>query len=238
MRERNKRIFGVSAVILLLLFTGSVRTGAEVIRPDGRQASSVWAAELAGEADQILIAAVREGTAAEVSLHEKDPEGNWYVVMETQGVIGRNGLGKTREGDALTPVGSFHFTCAFGIADDPGCAIPYHKVTDADYWSGDQREGYAYNQMVSIGEYPGLDTSVSEHLIACWPAYKYALNISWNEKGVPGAGSAIFLHCQPPGMTATDGCVAIPEADMLTVMQHVREDCRVVIGEKDTLSNH
>lgn len=235
LRERNKRLRCAAAIFLLLvLFAQPVRTEAEVIRPDGKRASPGWAAELAGDMPQVLIVSVREGTSAEVSMHEKDAEGNWYVIVETPGVIGRNGLGKTREGDALTPVGTFHFTCAFGIADDPGCAVPYHKVTDADYWSGDQREGYAYNQMVSIGEYPGLNTSVSEHLISCWPAYKYALNISWNEAGVPGAGSAIFLHCQPPGMTSTAGCIAIPEDAMLTVMQNVQEDCAVVIGEQYT----
>ena len=63
--------------------------------------------------------------------------------MTTPGFIGKSGLGKTKEGDGKTPVGTFHFNATFGIADDPGCKIPYTKVDDDTYWSGDQREGMA-----------------------------------------------------------------------------------------------
>lgn len=41
----------------------------------------------------------------------------------------------------------------------------YHKVTENDYWSGDVRDGYAYNQMVSIKDYPDLNTEDSEHIV-------------------------------------------------------------------------
>ncbi|MBO5514825.1 MAG: hypothetical protein J5963_01835, partial [Schwartzia sp.] len=67
-------------------------------------------------------------TTAWVSMHEKDQEGNWRVVMTTPGFIGKEGLGKTQEGDGRTPVGTFRFNAAFGIAEDPGCAIPYTRV--------------------------------------------------------------------------------------------------------------
>lgn len=64
--------------------------------------------------------------------------------------------------------------------------------------------------------------------------YQYCLNISFNEEGAPGRGSAIFLHCFGPAMPYTGGCVAIPEYIMVQVMQNVREDCVVVI---DTMEN-
>ena len=91
-------------------------------------ASPEWVAKLdaAKDAKQIFVVAAlsEDATDAWISLHEKQSDGSWHMVMTTPGFIGRNGLGKTREGDAKTPVGVFHFNRAFGIADDPGCAIP------------------------------------------------------------------------------------------------------------------
>ena len=119
-----------------------------------------WVGELeaAKDANQLFVVAGIGGTTAYVSMHEKDESGSWKEIMTTPGYIGKMGLGKTREGDAMTPVGTFRFTDAFGIADDPGCSMPYKKVDDNDYWSGDQRDGYHYNEMVSIADLPDLDT--------------------------------------------------------------------------------
>ena len=156
-----------------------------------------WAretAEAAG-AEQVLIIAAHEKTTAWVSLHEKDENGAWKMILSTPGFIGKNGLGKTREGDGMTPVGTFCFNRAFGIAPDPGCAIPYVQADDETYWSGDMRPGMRYNELVSLEELPRLNKAVSEHIVDCTYEYQYCLNISYNAEGRYGAGSAIFLHC-------------------------------------------
>ena len=54
--------------------------------------------------------------------------------------------------------------------------------------------------------------------------------VSMHEKGAPGRGSAIFLHCFGPQKPWTGGCVAVPKDVMLRVMRSVRADCVVVIG--------
>ena len=187
----------------------------------------------------VVVAAFDKGaTGAWISLHEKHSDGKWYMTMTTPGFIGKNGLGKTKEGDAMTPVGEFKFNRAFGIADDPGCAIPYVKVDDDIYWSGDPREGYHYNEMVNIKDLPGLDTESgdSEHIIDYSYNYRYCLNISYNEEGKPGLGSAIFLHCYGSSKPYTGGCVAIPEDCMKYVMQQVDENTIIVINTFDELS--
>lgn len=84
--------------------------------------------------------------------------------------------------------------------------------------------------MVDIRELPGLDTEQSEHIVDYDPHYIYALNISYNEEGIPGRGSAFFLHGFGLSKPYTGGCVAIPLDKMLYVMQKVRPDCVVVIG--------
>ena len=160
------------------------------------------------------------------------------MVMTTPGFVGKNGIGKACEGDAKTPVGVFHFNRAFGIADDPGCAIPYIKADHDTYWSGDPREGFRYNELVSLKDLPGLDVESgdSEHIIDYIYQYQYCLNISYNEEGTPNLGSAIFLHCFGPVKPFTGGCVAIPEDHMRFVMQHIDANTVVVIDTYEALS--
>lgn len=198
--------------------------------------SPEWVAELpaAAEAGQLLAVAVRGGSNAWVSLHERDGAGNWQMLMTTEGLVGRAGLGKTREGDGKTPRGTFGFDAAFGTGEDPGCAMDYVRVDETMYWSGDSREGMRYNQLVSIRDLPWLDTGNSEHLVDFGREYRYCLNIDFNKECRPNAGSAIFLHCLAEDKPYTGGCVVIPEERMLFLMQHVRPDCVVVI---DSLHN-
>ena len=164
-------------------------------------------------------------TTASISMHERDENGNWIQILSTPGYVGKNGQ---------TPIGVYHFNKAFGIADNPGCEFDYVKVTDNTYWSGDMRDGMRYNEMVDIKDYPDLDMENSEHITDYEYQYQYCLNISFNEDGTQGRGSAIFLHCLGPTKPYTGGCVALPENIMKMVMQRVNEDCVVVI---DTLDN-
>ena len=176
-----------------------------------------------------------ELTTASVSMHQRDENGNWKQILSTPGYVGRNGLvldAERAEGCGQTPVGVYHFNRAFGIADDPGCAIEYVKVDDNTWWSGDP--AYHYNEMVDIRDCPDLARDDSEHIVDYEYQYQYCLNISFNEDGTPGRGSAIFLHCLGPTKPYTGGCVALPENLMRLVMQNVHEDCVVVI---DTLEN-
>ena len=199
------------------------------------QDSPEWVTELdaAKDAKQLFVVAGYERSTAWISMHEKDADGSWKMIMSTPGFIGKEGLGKTKEGDGMTPVGTFSFNKAFGIADDPGCAIEYTKADDDTYWSGDN--DILYNQMVSIKDYPDLNTEDSEHIFDYQYEYRYCLNISYNEEGTAGKGSAIFLHCFGDRKPRTGGCVAIPEEQMYFVMRHVDPDCVVVIDSMENL---
>ena len=173
------------------------------------QASPEWVTKLdaAKNAKQLFVVAGYERSTAWISMHEKDENGNWKMLTSTPGFIGKEGLGKTKEGDGKTPVGTFRFNAAFGIADDPGCAIEYTKVDDNTYWSGDNN--IKYNQMVSIKDYPNLNTDDSEHIVV--------------------------LHCLGDRKPRTGGCVAVPEEQMYYIMQHVDPDCVIVIDSMENL---
>ena len=232
----------IAALLLTLLCSAAMAEES----PDGLHASIQhvtdspdWVAALpaAQEADQLFVVAAMsmDRTTAFISMHQKDENGVWKQILSTPGFVGKNGLcldADHAEGCGQTPVGVYHFNKAFGIAADPGCALPYIQVDDDIYWSGDP--DYHYNEMMNINDYPDLAMDDSEHIVDYEYQYQYCLNISFNEEGTPGRGSAIFLHCFGPVKPYTGGCVAMPENLMKQVMQNVREDCVVVI---DTLEN-
>jgi L,D-peptidoglycan transpeptidase YkuD (ErfK/YbiS/YcfS/YnhG family) len=169
-------------------------------------------------------------------MHEKDSSGKWQMIMSTPGFMGKNGLGKTREGDGMTPVGTFSFNKAFGNSSDPGVtAFEYVKADSNTYWSGDVREGMHYNELVSLKDYPDLDKKESERIVDYPIHYQYCLNISYNAKGEPGKGSAIFLHVFGDRKPYTGGCVAIPLDMMRFVMKNVVKNCVVIIDSLENL---
>ena len=231
MKTNMKKVFVVLYAMLALASFSVVSAAKQEASPD-------WVKNLpqAKTAKQLFVVAGVGKTTAWVSMHEKDTDGNWRILMTTPGFLGKEGLEKTKEGDAKTPIGTFHFNAAFGIAKDPGCIIPYKQVDKNIYWSGDDRPGMKYNQMVDIREMPDLNIEDSEHIIDYDPHYTYAMNISYNENGTPGLGSAIFLHCFGPYKPYTGGCVAIPVENMRFVMQNVRPDCVIVIDYLKKLS--
>ena len=189
--------------------------------------------------NQMLIVAASgmSKTTCSVSMHQRDEHGNWIQILSVDGYVGKNGMvldSERKEGCGKTPIGVYHFNKAFGIADDPGCSIPYIKVTKDLYWSSDMRDGMRYNEMVSINDYPDLDKKNSEHLIDYTKAYQYCLNISFNEECTPGRGSAIFLHCNGNNKY-TAGCVAVPKDTMVQIMKSVDPYCVVVIDTKANL---
>ena len=201
--------------------------------------SPAWVTMLpqAQDAEQLFVVAAMgmDKTTAYITMHQKDENGNWKQILSTPGFVGRNGLcfdADRAEGCGQTPIGVYHFNKAFGIAADPGCKLPYFQVDENTYWSGDPDRHY--NEMVDIRDVPDLVMDDSEHIIDYEYQYQYCLNISFNEDGTPGRGSAIFLHCFGPQKPFTGGCVALPENIMRMVMQQVSPDCVVVI---DTMEN-
>ena len=194
--------------------------------------SRVSKLDAAKNASQVIVINGIGGSDADFGFYEKK-DGKWTEVFTTYAFVGRSGILKSKqEGDGATPTGTFHFTHAFGILDDPGCtAFPYMKVTEDDWWCA--QNGPYYNQPVKASEHPEINFTGdedSEHLIDLSPAYNYGMNISWNEEGKAGLGSAIFLHCIH-FKSYTGGCIAISEPLMKIILQKVKKDCQVVIGE-------
>ena len=98
----KKLSFIVCMLMLLAALTGC---GGAAGASDGYRgidvASPDWVGKLdaAGSAEQMLIVAAfnEDATDAWISLHEKQSDGSWRMVMTTPGFIGKNGLGKRRK---------------------------------------------------------------------------------------------------------------------------------------------
>lgn len=153
----------------------------------------------------------------------------WKEAFVVDGYCGHNGMAADkREGDRRTPTGTYSFTEGFGTLENPGARLPYKQLDAYDYWVDDPASAY-YNQMVST-KLVEKDWDSAEHLMSVVPQYRYSLALNYNtQERIPGKGSAIFLHCLHDWKTWTEGCIAIPEENMKTLVQQLDGEAKIVI---------
>lgn len=212
--------------------TAPTQTAAPTQRPTATERAQSFVADLkVTQKTNQLVVVLASGSSAAVSLHEKQ-DGAWKQVFSVKGHIGKNGLGKTKEGDGKTPSGVYSFTQAFGIAGNPGTQFAYTKVNDSHYWVDDSDSAH-YNRLVSTDKVK-RDWDSAEHLIEMRTAYAYALALNYNSVCTPGKGSAIFLHCDTGRATA--GCIAIPKAQMQQLLKRLSRSARILITTERGLS--
>lgn len=183
----------------------------------------------ASETDSLILVVGQEGEKVELSYHTKGEDNLWKEEFSIAGRYGKNGAtGEKREGDKKTPLGTYRFTMAFGVKENPGSVLPYHELTATDYWVDDPDSRY-YNRLVD-SKTVKKDWKSAEHMASIVPFYHYGLALNYNSECVPGLGSAIFLHCMNGAAdTGTSGCVKIPEEYMKLLVQNVDEETRIVI---------
>lgn len=163
-----------------------------------------------------LIVVSAEGNDAEVCCFEESEQGIWSQVGDSAAAkVGKNGVSEKKiEGDKMTPAGLFELGFAFGNETPPdGIKMEFRSVTPDSYWVDDSSSQY-YNQWVEGTAHQ--DWASAEHL-ADYPAqYALAVVVRYNmDPPVPGAGSAIFLHC---GSNPTLGCIAAAHDKMAEIL--------------------
>lgn len=184
----------------------------------------------AAGADQLIVVVGTGGCFADISYYKKDEGGVWNLAWKEAGIVGRNGITwDKREGDGKTPAGTFGFTLSFGLKDDPGSVLPYHKIVKGDYWVDDSASPY-YNKLVNTSQVT-RNWSSAENMIATSPYYNYGLALDYNPQCEPGMGSAIFLHCFTASAdNGSAGCIRLPEARAMELVQSTDEKTRIVIA--------
>ena len=102
-QDMKKRVLIAAVLCMLLLAVSAAGVNAEAEEKayQGiRTESPDWIGNLeaAASADQMLVVAAFNETATDawVSLHEKQDDGTWLMLMTSPGFVGKNRLGKTK----------------------------------------------------------------------------------------------------------------------------------------------
>ena len=142
--------------------------------------------------------------------------------------IGPAGIGaKDREGDGVTPLGSFSIREIFFRPDrikNISSMLPLWKIAPDDGWC-DAPGDPNYNRLVKL-PYPAS----AEHLWREEHVYDLVAVLGYNDDPVvAGKGSAIFLHLAKPGYSATHGCVALRYEDALAAIEQLQPGDQVIV---------
>jgi len=143
--------------------------------------------------------------------------------------LGRSGVSQNKvEGDGATPVGTFALRRLFYRADrlvvPPTTILPTVAIEPHDGWC-DAPEDSKYNMHVQLPY-----AASAERLWLDERVYDLIVVLGHNDAPVvPGKGSAIFMHVATPDYAPTAGCVALTQADLLTVLKIVTRDSKITI---------
>jgi L,D-peptidoglycan transpeptidase YkuD (ErfK/YbiS/YcfS/YnhG family) len=143
--------------------------------------------------------------------------------------VGHGGIGtKMREGDNITPVGTYPLRRILYRADritKPRAHLPLRKIAYDDGWC-DAPNDAAYNRLVKRPWRASNEAMWrSDHL------YDVVVVIGFNDAPVvPGKGSAIFLHVASADYAPTAGCVALALPDLLSALPVIAPDTKIEIS--------
>lgn len=185
----------------------------------------VMASQLPGQVITVQAVAPRSVEAV-VRAWKLESDGKYGEVFgPVLAYVGAQGVGPTREGLGRTPAGVFTLTQAFGNEANNGTKLAYFRAGPDDWWD-ENPASRLYNHHVHSLVSPG---GASENLYYAGDAYAHAVVINYNTTPViKGAGSGFFLHVsihQP-----TEGCVAVPAADLNWLMRWLTPSLQPVIS--------
>jgi L,D-peptidoglycan transpeptidase YkuD (ErfK/YbiS/YcfS/YnhG family) len=183
---------------------------------------------LGGATQVIEIAANGMHTTHATARTYRRVEERWRLVHKAMPArLGRAGLSQPTHrvaGDGTTPVGNYGFVFDFGSRADPGVdGFEWRHLAPGDCWAGTRAD---YNRWVQRSPCSPEDEDL---WLNAGRAYRYAAVIDFNYvHPVYGRGSGIFLHVGTH--SPTEGCVSLPEGDLLGVLAWMRPGVRILIG--------
>lgn len=134
-----------------------------------------------------------------------------------QAALGKAGIRVNKqEGDQATPAGLLPLRRILYRADRIGsvkCAVPREPIARDDGWCDDVCSP-AYNTQIRLPS-----DRRHEELWRDDGLYDLVGVLGWNDQPVVrGAGSAIFLHVARRDLAPTEGCIALPQKDLLDLL--------------------
>ena len=174
-----------------------------------------------GEKGQLLEIYDVQGSAGKARLTV-----DGKVLFTTDVFVGKNGLGKTGEGDGKTPLGTLRPLSAFGIKPNPGTTMPYIDVTPTTYACDEDCE--YYNKIIDTAE--THHECKGEEMYSYQPQYNYGIATDFNKACVYPKGSAIFVHVKGT-KTYTGGCIAFDEDRMVEILRNCDMSLVITVRE-------
>jgi len=143
--------------------------------------------------------------------------------------LARSGEPLKVEGDKRVPAGFFKIGRSFGFAvsDRPG----YLRITE-DTTCVSDLSSPAYNTITTRS---AVGPKVRGETMRRAPEYARGLLVDYPSDRKARAGSCIFIHLQLPGRTGTNGCVALPEPQLVAVQDHVQGGAVLAILPRQAL---
>ncbi|MDF2790703.1 MAG: putative secreted protein [Bacillus sp. (in: firmicutes)] len=179
---------------------------------------SIAETNLAKQTNQILTV-VASGIHAHITLWTKNGD-VWGKSLETNGFVGKYGIGNVHEGSMKTPYGAYSLGFAFGTSN-PGTKLPFRQITPKSWWVEDSNDPN-YNTWQEGDHF----NKPSEHLADYPVQYKYAVVINYNTARTPWAGSGFFVHVSNGSYTA--GCVSLPESQMVQLLNKLEPNAYIL----------
>jgi L,D-peptidoglycan transpeptidase YkuD (ErfK/YbiS/YcfS/YnhG family) len=142
--------------------------------------------------------------------------------------IGRGGIkANKREGDGATPAGRYRLVRLWWRADrmpHPRTMLPARRITAADGWCEDPSDP-RYNRPIRL-----LAGQAGDRLMRADALYDLIIEIDHNQRPrVAGRGSAVFIHVARTDMTATAGCVSMPENTLRGLLARLGPRTKITI---------
>lgn len=140
--------------------------------------------------------------------------------------VGKGGITTDkREGDGATPAGIHQITGLYYRADRLSAPAPWARpISPCDLWC-DAPDHPAYNHHSRAPL-----TASHEKLRRPDPLYDVILTTDWNwPDGIPGRGSAIFLHQWRRPRFGTEGCIAFNRRDLIWIAARAAPGTRLIV---------
>lgn len=144
--------------------------------------------------------------------------------------IGRGGARRDKqEGDGATPIGCWPLRRVLYRPDrlaPPSTRLPAAPLTPEDGWCDDPADP-RYNRPVRR-PYPASH----ETLWRDDGIYDLIVVLGYNDRPVrAGQGSAVFLHIARLDFAPTEGCIALQQPDLLTLLAEVGKAARLRVRD-------
>lgn len=147
---------------------------------------------------------------------------------KVKGFVGYKGIGKKlREGDMITPLGTFSFLEVYYRPDKNNkfkTILPKKKIFRNSRWCVDSRSN-SYNSPVNSANHFKCEKLFRKDCL-----YDILIVINYNIKPAkPFKGSAIFIHCYDGKTKYTEGCLALKKQNIYEILELIRPNSRLII---------